>query len=105
MSFPEKLKEVLQELEKEGQLKAMKVEVEPSGSGRFVAYVTSPSFADIPDYIQQDMVWGKILEKLSDSEQRLVEFVFTPALFEEEEFSEPLPKPKKSAKRRRSTSS
>jgi hypothetical protein len=100
MSFPEKLKEVLKELETEGKLKAMKVEVEPSGGGRFVADVTSPSFADIPEHIRQDLIWGKILEKLSDYEQRSVEFVFTPSPQEEKEFSEPLPKPKKSAKRR-----
>jgi hypothetical protein len=50
-------------------------------------------------------VWGKILERLSDYEQRLVEYVFTSSPLDEEEFDEPPPKPKKSSKRRRSTSS
>ena len=59
MGFPEKLREVLEELEEEGLLKAMKVEVEPSGGGRYVADVTSPSFADIPEHFRQNMVWGK----------------------------------------------
>jgi hypothetical protein len=105
MTFPEKLTEALMELERDGGLKELKVEVEPSGSARFVAYVTSPSFDEIPDYARQSMVWGKILERLSDSEQRLVEFVFTPSSLDEEEFDEPPPKPKKPAKRRRLTGS
>jgi hypothetical protein len=98
--FPDKLKEVLEELEKEGRLRAMKVGVEPSGSGRFVADVTSPMFAEIPEAIRQNMVWGKILEKLDDSEQRRVEFIFTPSPEEEITSGEPLRRPKKSARRR-----
>ena len=98
--FPEKLKEVLEELEKEGRLKGMKVEVEPSGGGRFVADVTSPSFADIPEELHQEIVWGKILEKLDDSEQRRVEFIFTPSPEEEITSGEPVRRPKKSPKRR-----
>ncbi len=97
--FPDKLKEALEELETEGRLTGMKVEVEPSGGGRFVADVTSPSFADIPEAFRQDMVWGKILERLDDSEQRRVEFVFTPSP-EKITSGEPLRRPKKSAKRR-----
>lgn len=97
--FPEKLKEVLTQLEGEGRLKRVKVEVEPSGSGRFVAQVTSPSFADIPEEIRQKMVWEIILEKLDDCEQRRVEFVFTPSPQEELSSGEHLRRPKKSVKR------
>ena len=99
-TFPEKLKAVLGELEKEGRLKGMKVEVEPSGGGRFVADVPSPSFADIPEELHQELVWGKILEKLDDSEQRRVEFVFTPTPEDEVASDEQVRKPKKSAKQR-----
>jgi hypothetical protein len=98
--FPEKLKDMLEELETEGRLKQMKVQVEPSGGGRFVADVTSPSFADIPEELHQELVWGKILEKLDDSEQRRVEFVFTPSPEEELTSGEPSRNPKRSAKRR-----
>ena len=97
--FPEKLKEALEELGTEGQLKGIKVEVEPSGGGRFVADVTSPSFADIPEELHQELVWGKILERLDDSEQRRVEFIFTPSPEEEIASGEPIRKPKKSARR------
>jgi hypothetical protein len=105
MNFPEKLTAALMELEQDADLKEMAVEVEPSGSGRFVAIVQSPSFDQIPDYVRQELVWGKILEKLSDYEQRSVEFVFTPSALDEQESDEPPPKPKKSAKRRRLTGS
>ena len=44
------------------------------------------------------MVWGKILEKLDDYEQRRVEFVFTPSPQEEITSGEPRRRPKKSAK-------
>jgi hypothetical protein len=91
---------VLEELETEGRLKHMRVQVEPSGGGRFVADVTSPSFADIPEELHQELVWGKILEKLDDSEQRRVEFVFTPSPEEELTSGEPSRNPKRSAKRR-----
>ncbi len=100
MGFPEKLKDVLKELEKDGQLNEVNVEVEPSGGGRFVAEVTSASFTDIPEEIRQDLVWGKILEKLDDYEQRLVEFVFTASPLEKHNSGEPLPRPGKWAKRR-----
>lgn len=98
--FAEKLREVLEELEKEGRLKQIKVEVEPSGGGRFVADVTSPSFAEIPEELHQELVWGKILERLDDSEQRRVEFIFTPSPGEEITSGEPSRNPKRSAKRR-----
>jgi hypothetical protein len=98
--FPEKLKAVLEELEKVGRLNGMKVEVEPSGGGRFVADVTSPSFADIPEELHQELVWGKILEKLDDSEQRRVEYVFTPSPEDELSSDEQVRRPRKSAKQR-----
>ena len=77
-----------------------RVQVEPSGGGRFVADVTSPSFADIPEELHQELVWGKILEKLDDSEQRRVEFVLTPSPEEELRSGEPSRNPKRSTKRR-----
>src|SRR5262249_20949491 len=79
MTFPEKLTAALKELEKEDNLKELSVEVIPSDNYRFVAIVTSDSFEEIPDYIRQDLVWGKVLEKFDDYEQRLVEFIDTPA--------------------------
>jgi hypothetical protein len=100
MRFPEKLKELLKELEQYHQLKGMNVDVEPSGGGRFVAVVTSLSFADIPEEARQDLVWGKVMEKLNDYEQRLVEFIDTPSPLEERSSGEPLPRPRKPAKRR-----
>ncbi len=89
MKFPEKLKEVLMELEKGRNLKGLNIEVQPSGGGRFVAIVRSPSFEEIPEHLRQNLVWEKILEKLNDHEQRLVEFVHTLAPSEEEADSEP----------------
>jgi len=100
VKFPEKLKEVLMELETERNLKGLNIEVQPSGGGRFVAVVRSPSFEEIPEYLRQDLVWEKILEKLNDYEQRLVEFVHTLAPPDEEADSEPPPSRKKPSRRR-----
>jgi hypothetical protein len=100
MRFPEKLKEALKELEQERDLKGLNIEVQPSGGGRFIAIVRSPSFEEIPEHFRQDLVWEKILEKLNDYEQRLVEYVHTPAPSEEEAESPPAPKHKHSTKRR-----
>jgi len=100
MKFPEKLKEVLMELEQERNLKELNVEVQPSGGGRFVAIVRSPSFERILPHFRQNLVWGKILEKLDDYEQRLVEYVHTPAPSEEEADSEPSEGPKRPSRRR-----
>ena len=103
MTFPEKLTEALKELEKEHNLKELNVEIIPSGGYRFVAIVTSESFEEIPDYIRQDLVWGKVLEKFDDYEQRLVEFIDTPSPSDKGEDigDEPRPrKRKKPAKRR-----
>ena len=103
MTFPEKLSEALKELEKEHHLKELTIEVIPSGSYRFVAIVTSESFEEIPYHLRQDLVWGKILEKFDDYEQRQVEFIDTPSPSDEQEevSEEPPPrKRKKPAKRR-----
>ena len=40
------------------------------------------------------MVWGKILERLDDYEQRRVEFIFTPSPQEEITSGEPLRVPR-----------
>jgi hypothetical protein len=103
MTFPEKLTQAFKELEEEHQLKELSVEVIPSDGYRFVAIVTSPSFEEIPDYIRQDLVWGKVLEKFDDFDQRLVEFIYTPSPSEEREEAADEPPPrkrKKPAKRR-----
>ena len=84
MTFPEKLTAAFKELEKEHQLEDLSVEIIPSDNYRFVAIVTSESFEKIPDYVRQDLVWGKVLEKFNDYEQRLVEFIDTPAASDEE---------------------
>jgi hypothetical protein len=103
MTFPEKLREALKELEKEQNLKELSVEVIPSGSYRFVAIVTSDSFEEIPDYIRQDLVWGKVLEKFDDYEQRQVEFIDTPSPSDDQEEAgeEPPPKKRKKPAKRR----
>ncbi|HZW30628.1 MAG TPA: hypothetical protein VFF52_07980 [Isosphaeraceae bacterium] len=103
MTFPEKLTAALKELETEDQLKDLKVEVIPSGGYRFVVIVTSPSFEDIPDYIRQEMVWGKVLERLDNYEQRSVEFIDTPSPSDEqaEVDDEPPPKKRKKPAKRR----
>jgi hypothetical protein len=103
MTFPEKLTAAFKELEKEHQLKEVTVEVIPSDNYRFVAIVTSESFEKIPDYIRQDLVWGKVLEKFDDYEQRLVEFIDTPAPSDrgEEAYSSPPPKSRKKPAKRR----
>ena len=71
MSFPEKPKAVLMELEQDARLKDMTVEMEPSGSGRFVAIVESPSFDRIADYVRQNLVWERSLSGSATTEQTL----------------------------------
>jgi len=46
---------------------------------RVVALVVSKSFEGMPDGDRQHMVWGKLLDELTDREQEWVEFVFTKA--------------------------
>jgi hypothetical protein len=103
MTFPEKLTQILKELEREHQLKELSIEINPTSGGRFVAIVTSESFEEIPDHFRQELVWRKLLEELNDYEQWLVEFVYTPSPSEEAEaVADPPPprKRKKPAKRR-----
>jgi hypothetical protein len=98
--FTTKLKTALKELEKEHDLKQLKVVVQPSGGGRFVASVFSSSFAEIPDEYRQDLVWQKIIDKLNDYEQRLVEFVYTDSPSDQQEAGESPDNRKKQAKAR-----
>ena len=57
--------------------------------------ITSESFEKIPDYVRQNLVWGKVLEKFDDYEQRLVEFIDTPAPSDKGEEKAPVKPPKK----------
>lgn len=103
MKFPEKLTAAFKELEKEHQLEELTVEIIPSDNYRFVAIVSSESFEKIPDYARQELVWGKVLEKFDDYEQRLVEFIDTPATSDtrdEARSTVPPKRRKKPAKRR-----
>jgi hypothetical protein len=103
MTFPERLTAAFKELEKEHQLEGLTIEVIPD-SYRFVVVIRSESFEKIPDYVRQDLVWGKVLEKFDDNEQRLVEFIDTPAPSDKGEEKAPVKPPKqkrdKPAKRR-----
>jgi hypothetical protein len=103
MTFPEKLTEIFKELETERQLKELSIEINPTSGGRFVAIVTSESFEEVPDYLRQEWIWQKLLERLNDYEQWLVEFVYTPSPSEEAEDAgeEPTPRKRKKPARRR----
>jgi hypothetical protein len=46
---------------------------------RVVALVVSSSFEQMSDGDRQHLVWGKLLDELTDREQGWVEFVFTKA--------------------------
>jgi hypothetical protein len=103
MKFPEKMTAAFKELEKEHQLKDLSVEIVPTDSYRFLAIVRSESFEKIPDYARQDLVWGKVLERFDDSEQRRIEFIDSSArsdMGDEAYSTAPLKKRKKPAKRR-----
>jgi hypothetical protein len=83
MEFRDKVKKVLEEL----QLPGLEVEIESEEFGRVVAEVLTPAFETMPDYERQELVWGKILERLDDQEQGRVEFVHTTAPSERAEAS------------------
>jgi hypothetical protein len=83
MTFPQRLKGLLEQIGREQGLKELSIEVQPSGGGRYVAIMRSESFEDIPEHVRQELVWQKILDNLDDYEQRLVEFVHTMAPSEE----------------------
>ena len=100
MTFPEKLRGLLEEVGKEQHLKDLSIEIQPSGGGRYVVIMLSETFAAIPDYARQELVWQKILDHLDDYEQRKVEFVHAAASPEEgEEEESPVAPPKKRRKK------
>jgi hypothetical protein len=80
MRFRNKVKKVLEEIE----LPNLEVEIESEEFGRVVAEVLSPAFETMPEYERQELVWGKLLERLDDYEQTRVEFVHTTAPSERE---------------------
>lgn len=45
--------------------------------GQLIGLVVSPHFAGMEEHIRQELVWGLILDNLSDDEQAQVGFVFT----------------------------
>jgi acid stress-induced BolA-like protein IbaG/YrbA len=47
--------------------------------GHWVAQVISPDFAKLDEAERQSMVWGHLLDNLTDSQRMQVEFVFTVA--------------------------
>jgi len=44
---------------------------------KLIALVVSPGFAGMEEHERQDIVWGLILDNLSDAEQGEVGYVFT----------------------------
>jgi acid stress-induced BolA-like protein IbaG/YrbA len=60
----------------------VKIEGRP---GHWVAEVVSPDFAALEEVDRQNMVWGHLIEKLTDSQRMQVEFVFTMAPGESDE--------------------
>ena len=44
---------------------------------KLIGLVVSPDFANMEEHIRQELVWGLILDNLSDDEQGEVGFVFT----------------------------
>ncbi len=88
MDFAEKLETILREL----PLDDIEVRIIPGDrhSLRYLASVVSPSFAAMSDADRQSLVWGQILDRLDESEQRRVEFVYTET---PEEYATPLEEP------------
>lgn len=41
------------------------------------AIVVSPSFDEMPEYGRQELVWGKMLDELTERELRRLDFIFT----------------------------
>jgi acid stress-induced BolA-like protein IbaG/YrbA len=75
MTIEEKVQSALKEL----PLAALEVEIEPDNGFKVVAVVTSSDFETMDEAVRQHMVWKKLLERLDDYEQTLVEFVHTMA--------------------------
>jgi acid stress-induced BolA-like protein IbaG/YrbA len=75
MNIENKVKKALEEL----PLTGLEVEIEPANGFKVVAVVTSSDFETMDEGERQHMVWKKLLERLDDYEQTLVEFVHTMA--------------------------
>lgn len=88
MDFAAKLETILREL----PLEDIRVRVIPGDRHglRYLAGVISPSFAAMSDAARQSLVYGQVLDRLDESEQRRVEFIYTET---PEEFATPLDEP------------
>ena len=75
MKIEDKVKKALEEL----PLPGLEVEIEPASGFRVVAVVISPDFETMDEGKRQHLVWKKLIERLDDYEQTLVEFVHTMA--------------------------
>ena len=75
MDIKEKVKNILERLD----IAEPEVKILDEFGYRVVALVVSKSFEGMPDGDRQHLVWGKLLDELTDREQEWVEFVFTKA--------------------------
>ena len=75
MDIKEKLKQVLKRLD----VVDPEVRILDEFGYRLVALVVSKTFEGMSDGDRQHLVWGKLLDELTDREQEWVEFVFTKA--------------------------
>ncbi len=75
MNIKEKVKEILTRLD----VTDPEVRILDEPGYRVVALVVSRSFEKMSDGDRQHLVWGKLLDELTDREQEWVEFVFTKA--------------------------
>ena len=82
----ERIREALADLVREP---GDRIEFEPPEMGRVVVLVVSRSFEDRPEEDRQSMVWGHLIDHLSDYEQNGVEYVFTRTLAELDPAYEP----------------
>jgi hypothetical protein len=75
MKIQDKVKKALEEL----PLSGLDVEIEPTSGFRIVPVVISPDFETMDEGERQHLVWKKLIERLDDHEQTLVEFIHTMA--------------------------
>ncbi len=75
MRIQDKVKKVLEEL----PLSGLAVEIEPDNGFKVVAVVTSNDFETMDEGERQHIVWKKLIQRLDEHEQALVEFVHTMA--------------------------
>lgn len=75
MDIKEKIKNVLERLD----VAEPEVKILDEFGYRVVAVVISKTFEGMSDGDRQHLVWGKLLDELTDREQEWVEFVFTKA--------------------------